>query len=261
MNWDIVETSKLTQEMLDGLIDNMLAAVIVPHFASAEECAAVVKALIPHNSKSYTQLPEDWISKVGVGQSEYFSHPEGKTDYFRQAAEAEYLRKEIMLDTGDFLDKMIKSFQVAWPSNVDVLANAETGERYYAGVFRFINTVGIHSDWVPRDAPDWDNAQVSAQIAINLYLQSAEKGGELVIYNKLWQPADEHWKKPTEVGYYTDVVESSRSVCIAPQVGSLILFNCRNFHEVKAIEGNTARISFGCHMGLLPANNQLVLWA
>ena len=72
----------------------------------------------------------------------------------------------------------------------------------------------------------------------------SSKGGELVVHELPWE--EEIYEKfllPGHSGSYgfeKELVSNVRRVDITPEIGDLVVFNTRNFHEVKTGEENVS---------------------
>lgn len=134
----------------------------------------------------------------------------------------------------------------------------ENNDLYYSGLIRQISRAYLHFDFAPYDAFGWAIENVINQLAWNVYMQTSETGGEIKIYDQQWQPKifDSHKMENNNgsYGFKESVVKNIRSISIQPEVGDLVLFNSRNFHEVLSAS-DTKRISISSFLGQFSDGN------
>jgi carrier-protein-independent halogenase WelO5-like protein len=200
------------------------------------------------------------IGRIGITQYEHMHGPDEKRTYFSKAGAANATRKAIFRQSGDLLEEVIATLQGAWREPVGI-AVEDTGEQYFAGLVRDIPVALLHRDWAPRDARGWAVGQISAQLTWNVYLQTSRSGGALVIYRRPYQESDECAKLAADnCAFSAAMVQDCDLVEILPAPGELILFNARNYHEVRSTEGTIPRITASSFIGQMPGGG-LALWS
>ncbi|MDI6636198.1 hypothetical protein QMA74_18195 [Pantoea dispersa] len=109
----------------------------------------------------------------------------------------------------------------------------------------------LHNDNIVRDAAGSGLAvtHILHQLSCVVCLQECNAGGALRIFNKKWQPEDERFKTPGELGYQSGVIAGSETCEFAPRSGDIYLFNPAFYHEIDRVEGDT-RITMGFFFGL-----------
>jgi hypothetical protein len=141
--------------------------------------------------------------------------------------------------------------------NVDILIEEGYG-RYFAGVAKLrTGNTPLHSDFPLLGAEDWEIAKMVAQLSWNFYLRLPDEGGELKIWDKLWEKEDD--KFLVQGTYYHDeqVVANIPSITIKPVLGEVIILNARNYHTVLPCNN---RIAVGSWISLMP-DGSLKLWS
>ncbi len=129
---------------------------------------------------------------------------------------------------------------------------------YFAGSFRNVMTLGhIHFDFAPFEAVGWNIDAVESQLSWNLYLNQP-MGGELRVYNRAYQPADEALRVPKQYYYENAVVAGVEQFTYHPKIGDVVIFNSRNFHEVTQVTGD--RYSLSSFIGRT-TSGELHLWS
>lgn len=129
----------------------------------------------------------------------------------------------------------------------------ELGE--YAGSIVRFHADGVanplHNDHIVRDAAGTGLAvtEILHQLSCVVCLQECNSGGTLRIYKKKWQPDDENFKTPGELGYPDQVCKGSEVCEFTPRSGDIYIFNPAYYHEIDRISGTT-RITMGFFFGL-----------
>lgn len=257
--WDVLETTQLTEGTVAALLANDLCAIRLPGFVSATTCELALRGIEAHGMDYYRNIRPP-IGRIGITQYEHMHGPDEKRAYFSKAAAANATRKAIFSQSGDLLAGVIAALQGAWREPVDV-AVEDTGEQYFAGLVRHIPVALLHRDWAPRDARGWSVGQVSAQLTWNIYLQTSQGGGGLVVYHRPYQEADECAKLAADnCAFNAAMVKDCQLVEIDPTPGELLLFNARNYHEVRPTEGSIPRITASSFIGRMP-DGHLAFWS
>lgn len=93
-----------------------------------------------------------------------------------------------------------------------------------------------------------------------IVVEKPEKGGELVLYNLLWQQTMSVMKKD-----YSDqrdsYLERFKKQYINPEVGDMVIFNAgRIWHKVASCEGNKNRITVGGFLARSKDNKTVFCW-
>ena len=262
-DWDVVTSGRLVTTHLKRLVAGRVAAVVIPDLLSSALCDQIAKQLDSVGFTYYKQLVPP-VGKIGAAQSEFINQPLGLRHYFEAAPKARAELSEVFRGTVNLTDFMIKTLQGAWPQPVSPLVDA-SGEQFVVGVFRDVPGGTLHRDWAPRDAPTWPNGNLSAQIAANIHLVSPRKGGELVVYERSWISGDEELfphRLPNgkTYGYEHNVVEGVSKFVIEPKVGTCVLINTRNYHEILPVSDGR-RLTFSVFAGVDRETNRLALWS
>lgn len=256
MEWTRKISPCLTKSSLLDLANGDVPAIVVPDFLSEEErrrsLAAFGRAVHCH----YAHIGAT-LKRAGVAQSEFFRKDQGEALYFEKAADFARTNPELDADRVRLLEKVLDALQTT--GLMAKVLRGRDGEPFSAGVYRLATALRLHSDWVPRDAVGWTNDDISAQLAINVHLARCSEGGDLVLYDRAWEMQHERWKRTDGYGYDAGVVADLEPVIIRPQPGDLIVFNCKNFHEVRPTHGGE-RVTFGVHLGMR-SDESVVCWS
>ena len=261
-DWRVVEGKEITRETLERLFRNEIAGFVLPGFISEELCRLAVKGVLAHGVDYYKDVYPK-IGKVGITQFEYSRDLEQKMKYFAEVPRANSTRREMLKESGDLLPEVIQCLKEAWKGDVGIAVEDGVRKEYFGGLVRVLSTpLLLHYDWGPFDGPAWTISQVSAQITWNIFLQTGSSGGATIVYHRPWKnESDETYVVPGSYEYDHSAVMEADSVRIAPRVGDLTIFNSRNFHEVEETRGGMGRITISSFIGLIEAQNRLVLWS
>lgn len=137
----------------------------------------------------------------------------------------------------------------------------EDDKLYSACTFRvFENGQGspVHKDIVRNEGVEYNVSHVKEQTSAVLYLSAPKKGGELVIYDRVWAADDERLRM-IDFGYEQDVVHGSAERIISPRKGTLVLFNPAHYHKICPAVGSTPRETLSLFAGFL--NGEILTWA
>ena len=136
---------------------------------------------------------------------------------------------------------------------------AKQGKReYFAGLIRFAEDGTMtHVDFAPTDAVGYSVDKVVGQVAWNLFLRAPSSGGYCRVFKNLW--CEEYEQCRVSYGYKGSVAAGSSYFDIEAVKGDIVLFNCRNFHQVEQSAGED-RVTAGSFLGKLP-NDKYVLWS
>jgi len=254
--WEVLELPELTHEALQALLNNEIGVVTVSDFYDEQQGNETYEGLL--KAPEWSVYEGSTLGRLGITQYEHF----GQKDAYLEAAPVAMAARTAALDSiPDPVDVVMDAFRAAWPGEVGV-AEEDDGRRYFAGITRRDGGDGIliHSDWGPRDGPDWAIGTISHQLAWNLFLSSPGGGGELIVYDYPWEPKLEEHATHRAYDYDPKLFESSRRAEVAPKPGMLMVFNSRNAHAVAASPTETARVAVGSFIGVTE-DGDLAFWS
>jgi hypothetical protein len=255
--WPDLAEHPLDSESLRRLLDNHIAAIRIPAFASPGECREFAAAARQGKVKAYSVGRR--IGYIGMAQYEYrWNHP--KQDFFAAVPSAQRDLQQVLAASFDPVERLMGLLRAVWPSPVQI-AREEMGE-YFAGIVRFASEgVDLHADWAPLNAPGYDVGTIDAQLAWNFFAEELSEGGLTTVHNAPWSPEVNAGEIPPSYGLDREVVAGAPSITYRPTAGDVVLFNSRNPHEVGGgPEGQGDRISIGSFVGRMP-DNRLILWS
>ncbi|WP_138485475.1 2OG-Fe(II) oxygenase [Dyadobacter bucti] len=239
-------------ELLIGkLLAGTILAVEVRNFLSEKECDHVVGLL--HSM----EMDEDYLQgkarKIGLSAHNMQSGPDA---YFQGAKDHPLLQHPTITNV---VDKFFELFR-GCGCEIGVATN-RSGDDYSATIVReFHSELKIHNDFAPREQVGWFPIQdVRRQFAYVLKLTNC-LGGETLFYPKRWEASDEaYFNHDDNYSYDKAVVSGFPEFRINGPKGTLIVFDCTNYHSVnKVLCGR--RYTMGGFVGEL-SDEQFIVWS
>ncbi|BBK35705.1 hypothetical protein STAQ_07830 [Allostella sp. ATCC 35155] len=250
----------LAAEDLAALSDGRLIALRIPHFAAADTCRRLVpRILASPQLGSYGNIRS--ARRLGMVFYETLSGPAARAAYFGTADESIRAVRDIFGPGLSPIDRLRLELDEIWPGGA--LRARMAGGAMFVGTLRAFDgrsEVEPHVDFLPDDEAQeaWCRA-LTGQLAANIYLQPAETGGELEIWD--FRP-DIDWQDRMAVpgGYgFARSALPPPTLRLAPRTGELILFDSRCVHSVAPVAG--ARLSLSCFIGCAGPDQPLHLWS
>jgi 2OG-Fe(II) oxygenase superfamily len=211
------------------------------------------------------------VLKLGAAQSEYTD--KDPAEYFACALNHNARRRSLFPVGADPVDQVLATLTSIWPRDVDI-AKAANGMQYCLGLARISRGSFLHFDSAAAyDAPKekgWSPIDhATAQVAVNLILDipPSGNGGELMVWDLQYESTADRWRKPqAHHDFFPRIVNGHRAAIAAPEIGDLIIFNSRNFHQVVPVtsrEGDSERIALTFFVGTVPDDDgqRLVAWS
>jgi predicted 2-oxoglutarate/Fe(II)-dependent dioxygenase YbiX len=161
------------------------------------------------------------------------------------------------------MDELRLALQEHWPAGAD-FESLHPGKKMFVGMPRVFEKQGgalPHVDRLAWDVPDIAAAQsLRAQIAANVHLRTADKGGEVELW--AFRPDQEEYEELRLHGTYG--LERAKlpppDAVVAPHLGDLILFNSNRIHAVRPCTGGP-RVTVSCFIGYRGESLPLTYWS
>jgi hypothetical protein len=256
--WMNTGEHELTTENLRLLLDNRIAAIRIPRFATPQECAAFSAAAKQGNMQYYNV--SERIGYIGMAQYQY-RWTRTKAEFLADVPKADADVAFVFERSFDARQRLIDALQAVWPHPVGVAR--EDGKPYFAGIIRSTaDRIDLHVDWAPVNSPDYLIGAIDGQLGWNFFAEELESGGYTTVYNAPWSPRVVPGEIPKSYGLDRTMVEDAPRIQYRPTAGDVVIFNTRNPHEIapgKAAPGGS-RVSIGSFVGRMP-DRSLVMWA
>lgn len=230
---------------LHGLIDGDHAVVVLKGLLSEEIIAANRQRLLAlRDQAKVTQYVNGSLTLVGTFLVKHLASR--LEEYFENAPKADVHTVDL---AGHVREKLRQTFGLR---RFDIAAEPD-GRRYASSNVRIcandIDTP-LHNDNIMRDGAPYPIvlAKLKHQLSCVVCLQESDEGGELSIYRKPWQPADEVHKIAGGLGYDMATVAGKSLHKFKPQTGDVYLLNPTLYHAVERVSG-ADRITLGFFFG------------
>jgi hypothetical protein len=194
-----------------------------------------------------TEYVNGSLTTIGPYLAKYLDDPDG---YFAAAKEADALLGDVGFNLGERIRAALR--EVLGLRELEPATEAD-GRGYAPFVVR-IHADGVrnplHNDNIMRDAAGTGIVleHLAYQLSCVVCLQECDGGGELGIYRRPWEPADERFKIPGGLGYEHGVVEGAPGHEFKPAAGDVYLLNPTQYHEIARVSGDT-RLTLGFFLG------------
>jgi hypothetical protein len=250
--------------LLPKLSRSEIAAIKIGKFLCPAELNRLAANVAAKGIEWYPNKVEQQ-GRIGINATGFSHLPNGKEQYFDGVPAAEKARDEIFEGTVSPIDRILDFFGQGFDTNI--ATEPELAEsRYFAGIIRAMGAKStLHFDYAPRQLPGWEVAKANEQFGLVLYLQMPDKGGELNIYNRLWNPEDErhnndHGEKGI-FGFDEGFLKGTPYASVTPEEGDLVVFTPRHFHQVGEITSKAAKPRLGLTTFMSLQANKLSLWS
>ena len=228
---------------LDNLVTGVIPAIILENALSEITCKEVSKKITEfHNMTNFSPNSR----YVGESLNSYINF---KTQYFEKTKHMDHQLRQVFSDIED--PRYIMRDLLSTIFTKKIIPAKENGKTYSNGIFRIHNcdeSFPIHRDNASFEANNYTVSKLRNQLSAVLHLQTAQSGGELILYQKSWKKSDEQFRFP-EFGYSDDVVNDSKFIKIKPNVGDIVIINPIHYHTISKINGVLDRISVGFFFG------------
>lgn len=250
--WKSTEIPEFDIYTLEDVMGGKRPAVRLSGFADAAEIDALAQGLIYNASRTGSI---EQVTRLGISQYEQ-GLKGSKSEYFRLARLADLEFAPIFARSFSPVRRFIERLQAA---GLDADIMSEPGYGYhFAGCGKLRTGFSpIHVDYAPQDSSGWAVGEATSQLAWNLYLQIPGSGGELLLWDKLWQPADDRFQVSHSYYYDEQVVAGAPMLRVKVKPGEVLVINSRNFH---AVSESSHRLAFGSFISGF-SDGTLRLWS
>jgi hypothetical protein len=140
------------------------------------------------------------------------------------------------------------------------------GKPLYYGLPRALppgGAVEAHFDWIGFDSPGAPGIEaIRRQYALNIYLQTADSGGDLALWDLPLEPADLKALRLEDHPYALDERKLGQpTLVVRPEEGSVVIFDATKPHAVRQAHGTRSRVTFSSFLGFAGADRPLTIWS
>jgi hypothetical protein len=246
-------------DALKALLAREVASIVVDDFYSAAACATLVDAVRLRGLKKTFAGTTAESRHDGMSATDYKDKSE--QDYLADVAQANQERRRLLDGQDDPSDAALEFIGSAWPAGATLASVG--GRPYFNGVVRIFNKAPTHNDWVPRDLGSWFIGGVHRQLSWHLYLSTPVAGGEFVVWDRQWDAGDDdlHRGHGADKGYDQTILQNIPAIAETPAVGRLMLFDTRNYHAVREVEGQRQSLVISSFLGIIDERTPLAFWS
>ena len=251
--WTTQILSEKTNSTYADLVSGKTPALIIPNVLSSSFCISLSRKILKTNLIGFNL---GISKKIGTSLS---SHIYKKSEYFSNALLSNQTLKNLFSDNVSPIDVMQQT--ISKISQKKISSAFENEMIYSIAMIRIHehgDSVHLHRDNSDFEMSEYGISNLKNQLSAILYLQSPLNGGNLTIYNKMWNKNDEQMRCP-EFGYSTDLIKNVPQKNIFPIAGNMVIFNPKLYHKVESVIGIKSRISLGFFFGEM-SRNHLCSW-
>lgn len=241
-------------EVLQALRDGRIGVVVLKNALDPIALAALqrnIETLRPE--ARVKQYANSSLTTFGPYLAAHLADP---SSYFAAAAETDRLFPDPALDLrADVRETLRMAFGLR---TLDV-AREPDGRRYAPAVVR-LHADGVanplHNDLIMRDAigSGLVLAGLSCQFSCVVCVQECSEGGRLHHYRKPWDPKDERFKVPGNLGYDEAVLSGADHLVFRPEIGDVYVMNPTLYHSIDRVSGIERR-TMGFFFGFLESGS------
>ena len=251
--WTTQILREATNSTYTDLVSGKTPALIVPSVLSSSFCISLSRKILKTNLMGVNL---GISKKIGTSLS---SHIYKKSEYFSNALLSNQTLKNLFSDNVSPIDVMQQTISKISQKKI---SSAFENEMIYSiamiRIYEHGDFVHLHRDNSNFEMSEYGISNFKNQLSAILYLQSPLHGGELTIYDKMWNKNDERMRYP-EFGYSSDLIKNVTQKKILPVTGTMIIFNPKLYHQVESVIGIKSRISLGFFFGEM-SKNYLCSW-
>lgn len=246
-----------------ALIQGEVISIRVKRFLSEGDCGSVAERMM--KSALFGYYANSGAEKIGrVGQAFYESQTSAEARQ-RYENDGPLWMRQMRLELSAGLtpiDKLRLELDEVWPYGATI--GRLDGRKMFAGLGRVFDEgsgAEPHQDILGWDAPNCPQAAtLIQQLAANVYLTTADEGGELMIWPRSLTKAEyERCRRPGSYGVLPEYLPAEYAT-IQPEIGELILFCSRNVHAVGVIRKGR-RATWSCFIGMTSLTSSLFFWS
>lgn len=258
MSWT-TPISAPTPQNFHELFQNQFSYIVIQDFLTPAECALAASEIgklglkRPDYAFDLDNVPASQL----LFDSHYLFEQKTPEEYFPKAAATIASYQTFCQKLGFDPALRVRDY-VSQQLGAPVSIAEQDGQQYTYAMVRELSTSALlHLDFAQFIPPYWSISDTIAECAWNVYLTDPGIGGECVVYNRPGQPEDDAFLIPNSYAHDPRLVEGCEVVEAPVRVGQLVIFNCRNYHEVRS--STKGRITIGGHIGM-NQNEKFSMW-
>lgn len=250
-------TNVLTADTILRLAVGVIGAVLVKRFLPLRYARETMRALEDIPLDSYDEhLISPPILKLGPAAYDFYGKHALEAAYWDHAQRAVSIRRRL-LPGSDPMDLAAARLRDAWGGPVEPARSG--GRPMFAGMIREIhNGAKLHFDEITRESPGLLDETPASYLTLNWYFSVPEAGGGTSVFKHPWHPRDEQHRDG--YGYAESIVANDPVATVRPETGDALIFDTRNLHLVRPVNGPGRRVSLSFFFGVTRGGS-LQLWS
>ncbi len=260
----ILTTNALCQQDLLDLLEGRYLMIRIYPLVDRSKCKRWVNPIEKSDHLvKYSNADDVYVNRMGMTLFETENRREKMEEYFK-IAQSTHDYVEHLLDGDNPIKVIHNHFKAAWEN--DCIVENIGGRLMTPGIIRSFEAnpkggLPPHTDLLHKDVPHHNPFKnIKKQLAVNLYLNVPENGGELEVWD--YEPNEEQ-EAMLMTGEY-DFLDRDKipvePLVVKPRVGEMILFRSSCVHAVRASKGGK-RTATSCFVGYYGNDKPLTYWA
>ncbi len=248
----------LNAESLKRLIRMDIDAIHVRGFYPAELSARFAAKIAGHSDLEAYKV-QNALKRLGMGYVDVGKDEQNVGRYHNEAIRSMWGIRDLIYPQITPLDHLRLLLEEVWPAGATI--ETADNQKCFVGTCRVIDpgaNMLPHNDRFGRMRLD-GLADMTGQLAVNIYLQMPEAGGEIELWLKEPTAAQDK-EQETRDGLDRDSLGEPKLV-VKPEEGDLVIFNSRLIHGVTAGIGKRQRVTMSCFIGYRDDALPLTYWS
>lgn len=254
-SWCGREVTALTFDAIRDLLEGCTACLLIRGYLGSDRCERLVQRFFESDPQvgNYGVVPTLQIGKPLM--------PIDRQEYFDRAREMNAAVDAVYGDSPNQAARVRRDLERAtgWTS-VELL---EEGRPYCTSLFVSFPPgahIPLHVDR-SSDIAGLGIGRFPRQLSWNIYLQPAEEGGDLHIYERAFSSSDCRWTTEKQGGMQLEPGVSLAAVTVIHfRPGDFILFDANRYHTVTEISGARNRVYVHGFVSVDPDRGEMSFW-
>lgn len=255
----VAASGKLTLALLESLVSGEALIIRIADFIRPETCRLIASGLQRAGYTDYLNAPT--VGRIGMSFFETGEKKEIIDHYFRTAIPNIEILREACEPYQCPVDVFRCVVDEIWPKGANL--QELSGRKMFVGLSRNMRPGApllAHHDMFARLAPhDPEANDLVMQMAVNVYVDVPEQGGELLMWREEISDAEFLRRRGSRYGMEIEPL-GVPDIVVKPRVGDLIIFNARKLHAVASGSGSD-RLTVSSFLGYRGHGRPLTFWS
>lgn len=251
-------SAELSAESLRALIGTQIDLIHVPGFYPAEQSARFAERIAADSGLESYEV-QNALKRLGMGYVDVGGDGVNAGRYHDAAMRSIQDIRALIYPEITPIDHLRLLLEEVWPAGAHI--ETADGRKCFVGTCRVIEPGAAmlpHNDRFGRMRLD-GLADMAGQLAVNVYLQMPERGGEIELW--LREPTQAQDRVQEAKDGLERIELGEPKVLVRPGAGDLVIFNSRLIHGVTPGEGEISRVTTSCFIGYRDDVSPLTFWS